>query len=243
MSKLPATAGNFLTEQELRAYTKCSKYYSYGGLEMPSVKSQVIEYAYERLIISYLRNKVYDPLDTLNKYLHKGVKHLASSYLEQQRMEIIRHGFVAINDILTIMPMDLYVPVMGPYEYVLKVSKTPVKLKVSASFRSKKNQTLHLVCFSPYTTQHNMQNDPANYLKLALLKNSTKEHNKRTQVRLHLFSVLPSNEVVYTSVDTDDLSKEAIGSIHGVVESIEAGRAYPVLPCNYNCEFKRKCKP
>jgi hypothetical protein len=240
---IPKTAGRLVTESELRAYTKCSEFHNFGGTVDPEARTRIIAWAYERLVVEWLRKSLYDPLDTINKYLQEAVKRDANELLQQQQQELVRHGILILNDIFSLMPPDLYTPVFGPYEYTVKLSKTAVQLRISAAFRSTKNQTLHIVCFSPYLNQHAVMNDPVVHLKLATVKNAVKPHGQRAQARIHLFSVSPTGSLVYNNLDTEEANPEFMKHIVRLVKRMEAGHHFPLVPCPHTCQFKKQCMP
>lgn len=240
---IPKTAGRLIKEEELRAYTKCSEFHAFGGTVAPETRTRVIAWAYERLVVEWLRKSLYDPLDTINKYMQEAVRRDAPDLLDQQKQELVRHGILILNEIFTMMPPDLYIPVFGPYEYTVKINKTAFQLHVSAGFRSTKNQTLHIVCFTPYLDEHAMMNDPTVHLKLATLKNAVKEHVKRAQARLHMFAITPSGNLCYNNLDTDEADPNFMKYVLRLVRAMESGYHYPLVPCPYTCKFKKQCMP
>jgi len=243
---IPKTAGKFLNEDDLRAYAKCSRYYHLGGEHTEEHLVAIIRYVFEALTSHSIRKDIKDTLYTMQKYIYRSMKELKvqENLLDSQVQTLHRKATLILSEIFLSFSLDQYLPVYGPFEYNTKVNKTPVTLKVSGLYRSKKNQTLHIVCFTPYTHTHAALNDPVMQLKLQTLKHVVKPHGSgRPQAKLHIFGLNSKSNLFYTSQDSRDINKTTLHQVTQLVTQIETGNHFPLVPCPYMCKYKQNCYP
>ncbi len=240
-----ATAGKILSEEELRAYTKCSQFYYYGGLVHSETPLQVVQTSFERVVADTIRTAHSDPTLRLTKNILHAIKATgaAKTLMEGQVQDLVRNTTLYLHEMFKFFSLDTYIPVTGPLPYILKVGRTPIELKLSGTFKTAQNQTLHAVCFTPFTTAHAAAADPVTHLKLQSLKQLVKPHYKRAQARLHLFGISKRNQLVYSSLSSDESNLSAIKQIEQVIKIMESGYHYPLTPCLFSCPFKETCKP
>ena len=241
------TAGRFLTEQELRTHTKCSQLHFYEGeLTTPRVTA-LAEFTFEALTSHSVRKDILDPLHLMQKYLFRASRDLGynDELMENQVLQLRRQATLMLGDIFNIFSFTQYIPIYGPITYNVKVHKTPITLRVSGLYRSLKNQTVHIVCFSPYTNEHAIANDPTLMLKLQTLKRVVKKHHSgRAQAKLHLFGASGSDRnLLYSSMESGDVSPQGLTQVTNLVKQLEADIHYPLVPCSHICKFKRRCFP
>jgi len=243
---IPKTAGKILNEEEIRAYMKCSKFYSFGGKVQAPILTDILQYVFERLTSHVLRTEIGDPLFLIQSFIQKAIysKGFHKELMDQQVAELVRRATLCLDDLFRIFTIGPYLPVYGPIDYRIKVSKTPLDLNISGIFRLVKNQTLHAVQFTPYINPLDMQNDPITHMKLKVFSKAVKPHGKRRpQVKLHQFSIDSSNSLVYNSIDSNLLSDKHLKIFSYLISEMERGVYFPRIPCNFMCPYKQKCKP
>ena len=164
--------------------------------------------------------------------------------MDAQARDLVNKCILWTNDFFALFPFSTYIPVYGPLEYTVKVSRTPVRLHISGVYRTTRNQTLHVVVFSPYTDLHSMINDPTIHLKLQTLKRFVAPHSsKRAQCKVHIFGMQKNNEQLYHSLDTSEANLDVLPRIEQLVKLMESGYHYPVVPCKHQCPYKKQCHP
>lgn len=243
----PATAGKFLTEDELRTFTKCSQLHFYGGRIDHDPVLQIVQYTWERIVIQGLRDNVYDVSFLLQKYAIEALRKLglADNYEDGRLLEFKRKAILVLGDMFQVFNFKTYYPVFGPMEYTVRVSQTPVDLHISSIHRSTKNKTIHIVCFSPLGDEHALVNDPTVELKLQTLKHVVKPHvQRKTQAKLHIFGVSSvERRLLYSSLESGKGHKTRLRNIELIVQQLEQGFHFPILPCPFACRFKNRCYP
>ena len=243
---IPKTAGKILEEEEIRAFLKCPQFYKRGGIFRPSFEVRVLKKTVEYTIIKALRSKLKDPLKDIHSLFLRCIiqENSMEGLLENQLKAFTVQGTLWLNKFFAILPLGLYFPVLGRITPVHIVSKTPVRLDISAVLRSTKNQTLHLLSFSPYYDVDNMEKDPINIWKLYSLQDFVGLHPRsgRPQTKLHLLTFNTQNNLKYTSLDSNDLTEKRIAFSKSVIKSMESGFSYPLLPCPYpRCSYRNIC--
>ena len=240
-----ATAGKILSEEELRTYAKCSQLYHYGGSYVPRNQMIVITHAFERIVWNALRNPESDPHKTFTSDVTSGLSKISSlsSLLDGQIEELVRNSTNYLRELFSFFSLQTYIPITGPLPYTLRVSRTPINLNLSGTFRTKKNQTIHAVSFTPYYSPHAMENDPITHLKLASLRNFVSKRNNRAQAKLHIFGMNKAGQMSYASVDSNQSTANHVKRVEAMIKAMEQGSYYPLVPCPYSCPFKEKCRP
>jgi hypothetical protein len=242
---IPATAGEILTENRLRAFVRCSEFYHLGGNLEESSLQEVVRSVYENTLASIIRRPDLDPLHVMNKAAYRLIKAtgMQDTHMQSQVTEFHRHTLLIANEIFTTLPLAHYTPVFGPFTYITRVSKTPIELRISGLLRSKKNKALHVVSFSPYREQHSVNNDPITQLKLTTLKHAVPPHNNRkADCRMHSFGTYNTGTLFYRFTDTSHRNPEILKQITTMVRIMEQGFRYPITPCPHNCKFKEICQ-
>ena len=110
--------------------------------------------------------------------------------------------FIYVLDFFNLFNFSTYIPVFGPIAPIIRISKTPIRLDISGLYRSKKNQTIHGISFSPYNSRHSISNDPTTLLKVKLLSPFVAEHfpTRRAKVVLHNFFYGKNNMNLYKNM-------------------------------------------
>ena len=242
---LPQTVGKILTEEQLRAYAKCSEFSYRGGIDKKPFGLAVIQETVENLFLKNLKKDLENPLRDLHSCLLNAITkyNRTEQLLEPQLNMYMNNCILWLKEFFTIFPLSSYAPILGPIEPTMRISKTPIKLHLSGIFRSKKKQTLHAISFSTYASKHSMLNDPSALLKIQLLKPFVKEHlqTERSQVILHIFAYGKNGNLQYDTIDSNKVSNYHLSRVISLVETMELGHNYPVIPCNYSCPFKKDC--
>ena len=241
------TLGKQITEDELRAYTKCSKFYYFGGKTKRPFGLKVVKDAVERLTVKSMRGLLKDPLTDV----HTSMLASVAKYAQQEALmepQIERHlsaCMLWLNEFFNLFDFSTYIPVFGPIKPIIKVSNTPVKLDISGIYRSINNQTIHAISFSPYRNKHAIMNDPSLILKMKLLSPFVKEHfpTKRAKIKLHVFYYGKSHNLGYVTVTSKDIDENRYIMIENILRNMESGHNYPVIPCMYSCKYKKVCLP
>ena len=243
---IPATAGRVLSEEELRGFVHCAAYFWFGGKWKPNYQTQITQYAFEKMIAVWLRKDIDNPIDLISKFIaEKTAKiHVQEHMLPQKSKDYQRWATLASHEILNIFDVSNYLPIYGPVRYRVRLSKTPVELSLSGVLRSYKNQTLHVLDFSPYHDPHAIKNDVVLHLKLSLLQQLVKPNATRKEdVRIHSFSVTKSGKVYYNPLSSSDIDQTQINHAGQLAQVMELGFKHPSLPCNFNCPYRSRCQP
>jgi hypothetical protein len=205
----------------------------------------VITHAFEKIVSDALRRPDADPLKRFTSNIMSGLSEIESlnTLLDGQVEELVRNSTNYLREVFGFFSLKKYIPITGPLPYTLRVRKTPIELNLSGTFRTKKNKTIHAVSFTPYYSSHAMVNDPITHLKLASLRNFvTKRHNS-TQAKLHIFGINKSGSMTYTSVNSNQSTVKHVKQVERMIQAMELGIDYPLVPCPYSCVFKEKCRP
>jgi len=165
--------------------------------------------------------------------------------LTPQLTQYMHSCILWLREFFKILPFDKYEPVLGPIRPRVIISKTPIELYISGIFRSKKNQTVHAVCFGAHAGEHSLLNDPCAIMKLKLLEPFVKKHvqSSRPQVVLHIFGFGKNNNLQYHSCSTNEIGKESYLMVEGLIKTMEMGHHFPVIPCHHKCPYKKDCFP
>ncbi len=244
-SRIPATAGRVLTEEGLRAYTKCSQFHHYGGADVLPLDIRLLEWAYESLLTQMLNKPTQDRSFLISFNVNKAVHHLKlrDSLEESQVQELTARCMVQLNDVLSLLSPWFYTPLYSAWKFRTRVSKTPIDLHVSSVLFNKNTQTLNLVAFSPFRASADNKNDPVLILKSKILSQIGRRFKlKAGYVRLHIISISSTGEIIYdTFTERKAGVPAAIENTKRLIEAMEAGFHYPRLPCTIPCPFRKKC--
>lgn len=242
---IPATAGGAIKEEELRAYIKCSQLFFYGGTEASSLATRMAQYTTEYYLAATMRSPTRDKSYQLSRALLQATKacELDTKFLAGQTGKLSSQTALWMGEFWTLFSPQVYLPVTGPLPWRTTVSKTRIDLQISGILRTKKNKTLHVLSFTPYTCRHSQVNDPITHLKLNAMKEFVRSHPGRPRAVLHLLWARPNGSLGYDSVTEDSLNPQYLELIKAKVKEAERGSHFPVLPCKFTCPFKSKCFP
>lgn len=242
---MPSTKGKVLSEKDIRAFIKCSEFYHRGGTDEDPFGLLVVREAVESVLILALKDKLKDPLQDIHGCLLRAIAKInqRQNLLEPQLNKYLSSCMLWLKDFFEIIDLKNYEIVIGPIEPTVIVSKTPIKLRLPGTLRSKKNQTIHSIAFTPYSSKHSILNDPLILIRILLLKRFVKKHlqSNRPQVVLHLFAYTKSHNLEYYSIDSNSITKEHNFMLESILKGMEDGIHFPILPCNYKCPFKQSC--
>jgi hypothetical protein len=212
-----------------------------------------IEYVYIKIILDLLR--LQENFE-FNYSLNSNLKHarraldLASLVTPGQEEELKRHTSFYINQIFQLMNPKVYIPLFGPFEYPVNISKSVIHLNVSSLLavnqnHDKQGHIYHAVTFSPYSNERDMENDLIQQMKLFTLSlsNPFRTLVDKPRIKLHIFSTSKDNTVNYSSLEYRPSTNRNTWAkyIEQVIKNIEAQYHYPVIPCNYQCPYKSNC--
>ncbi len=245
MSKIPATAGKQITEAELRAFTKCSEFYNFGGSVPGEFRLHLLAKTTERMLGRSIENN-----EPYWIKFHSSVASKVAAKLNQKAQlidgvverEIIRNG-IDVGQVFNTLSPAIYKIVSGPVEIPYKINKTQIKLQVSGVFRSMKNETLHVLTFSPFVNEQSAANDAVNQIKAMSLQHLVRERGVRPQIRLHTFAVNDTSETHYSTLTSIEISDDQKKKINSLVMLMESGYHFPLVPCPYQCPYKSICRP
>lgn len=240
-----ATAGKVLSESELKSFLKCSQYHFYGGRQEVPVVLSVVKATVELMMANAVEESIEAPSMAFLPYLQKtiGKLNLRRLYLEGEIFDITNKSIFALTEFFNIVNYKVYGPLLGPSYYRVKISKTPLDIRISTILQRKGAQELIGIYFSPYTLRHHMLNDPIPYLQLRLLEKFGKDHFNRNTSSMFIIGIDKNGEVIVHSVGNKDFKEESYAVIRSAVQSIEMGFHFPLNPCQHFCEFKDKCFP
>lgn len=244
--QIPTTAGEFLTEDRLRAYAKCSQFYFYGGEVSHDIPIRVLKETIEKILAQSTRRDQ-DPASIMAPVISQIVARVTKQeqLTESQQEALVKQTVLLVDEFFRLFPGDKYTVVSPALPLRVLVSKTPVNLQVSGVLRSAKNQTLHIIDFSPYQTEHALNTDPVAILKVHLLKDVVREEymSRRPQAMIHMFGLTKQGNLTYSTVDSNETNQGRVARVEGLVKQIEQGFQYPLTPCPHACPFKSKCRP
>lgn len=243
-----------ITESELRAWQKCSALFSFGADVETSLKTNLTEYVYSKLIIDLLRTPDFDYKYFLNSHLHHARKYLKLDEVisnEEALQELLRHAAININEIFNILKPTRYIPAFGSFEYPVKIANGIIDLRVASllvtnsehSYADKGGRTFHAVAFSPHAQDRDMEQDFTQILKVTTLvtANPLLHYSPTMPFKLHLFSSKISHGINYTFIEYNkDMHKHA-KYFEEVFGLIEKGFNHPLSPCPHACQFKPIC--
>ena len=174
--------------------------------------------------------------------------HKEKDLFESEIKKITSDVIIKTNDIMKDFPPDKYVLVSPAYPFRIKVAKTPVDLTVSAVFRTKNQQTIHYIDFTPWGSSHDIYWDPIMHLKLFHMKHFLKKHSSRKHLAIaHVYSMSKWNNSIdiHKNLITDSaIDDNLLQKIKSIIQTMETGYHYPKMPCNdTSCAFRRQCKP
>jgi hypothetical protein len=241
-----------LRERDIRTFTKCSELYRFGGsVELP-LKTMMLEYVYLKSTIDHLRlQNNFDFNFALNTNLQLATRALAIDELPPgEQDEIVRHAAIYMQEMYTLLRPRIYIPLFGPFEYNVNISKSLARLSVASILGTNDvhhgdGRVYHVVTFSPFSNQRDMTNDLVQRIKLLTLSmsNPFKTLKDKPRVKLHIFSSSGTKDVNYASIDyVPSLDKKLwTNYVEQPIKLLESGYHYPVVPCTYKCPYRAAC--
>lgn len=244
ITSISKTAGQVLSEDRLRAFAQCSKFFNYGGSQKLNLPTQVLSDTVRNIISSSIRSE--ESVDG-DKALIKAAYRLVEfkELIEQDREDLLRKTRLVLAEFLSLFDFEQYYPIFGPLRYRTRVSKTPIDLEVAGIFRKKwGGLALHVIDFVPYSRHHDIVNDLVSHIKLRTLgKFVKKSGTRRSDVYIHLFNVSKTYNLSSALLTEEDTSDQYVNQIEPLIKQIESGFCFPVSPCNYTCIYKHRCFP
>lgn len=244
---------NILKEYDIRAFLKCSEFYAYGGIVDLTLKTMMLEYVYIKIVLDQLKyQENFDFNYSLNANLKNAIKalDLSSVVSSGQQEEYKRHTSLYMYEMFKILNPKIYIPIFGPFEYPVTVSKSVIHLNISSLLSvnqnlDKQGHIYHAITFSPYVNTKDMENDLVQQIKLFTmsLSNPFRTLVDKPRIKLHIFSSSKDTTLNYTSLEYKPSTQKNPWAkyIEQVVKTIESNYHYPIVPCNYSCKFKSQC--
>lgn len=240
-----------LTEEKLRAFNKCTEFHNRGGLVSLPTRTLVTEFVYSNIVLDMMRApETFEFKFSLTAHLQRAVKalKLKEQHTNAEIEECRRAAAIAVDEIVNILVPRLYMPVFGTFSYPVKISESVLNLRLSSILTTTnhtvKARTLHAVTFSPYTSPADMQNDLVQTIKSTTLAmaNPIKHAIASNDITLHVFSLGTTKHLHYVPIECSPTAAQSWASyIEQPIKLLESGYHYPVVPCNFSCQFKSTC--
>ena len=245
--KLKPYTGGIKTEEELRAYARCSRFFEFGGkVELPP-RVRIFKHLIEYIIANTMRVGVDDPFKVLNRAISTVIarERKLDNLLEPELDKLAHVAAVWSYDFFSTFSFSKYRPISATRNAFAKVSNTSFDLQISGAFRSIDNESVHIIDFSPYGSEHAIINDPVTHLKLQLFGGLVTQYhnNKRPASVYHGFHISEADVFTYARLDSNQIDDGYMDRLIMEVKLMEKKHAYPVVPCLYSCVFKDRCKP
>lgn len=231
-----------LTEDDLRSFTMCPRFHSFGGTNIYPITTQLLKLSTEKALTECIRNDRLDPSMKYMKALLRSSKELELSkyYMDGQVLTMHNAVGMALGEVFGAFNANDFLPVFGPAPWSIKVSKSAIQITVSGILKTK-TRTLHIIDFSPYQDMHGIKNDPIIYLKAQTISQFVKPWFNCSQCVIHVFSLSTANTLLYHKLESAEMDHLALTRIQRIVKAIEMKVDFPVLPCKRDCPFKSKC--
>lgn len=241
---MPATPynGRVLTEDNLRAFGHCPRYFSFGGNAPIPGSIALLKLTTEKVISNAVRSDKLDPMNRHMKCLLQASKELKlkDTFLESQVKEMEAHVGIALGEVFNAFSAHKFLPVFGPAPWKVKISKSVIQLETSGILRSS-DKTLHFIEFSPFQTIHGFRNDPILHLKIDSVRGFCSTIFKEKKIVIHAFGLNEKYKLLYNKVETATTSQIPLQRIERQIKAMEIGYDSPVLPCAFQCPFKHQC--
>lgn len=241
------TDGTILTGDDLRAFTKCSRFYSFGGAPVQYNPGHLLnKTAFELMTATAIRKPIKDYLAFICKAIPKSVSILGykdkylSGQIEKWQNESLRY----LPAVFEILSPEIFFPVTGPIPWRVVLDSTPVETQAHGIYRTSRNQTLHMILFTPFHTAQDQLNDPVVNLLLHTSKELIKDTPHRPQAQVHIFGQDHIGNLTYNSIESSSADDSYSTMLTSIVQGIKSGYNYPTLPCPHaGCPFKQQCFP
>lgn len=239
------TAGRILNEEDLRAYSRCTQFYHYGGKAEYPVVTSLVKETVERMVCDALLLDIENPRQNFIPYLKSSMrsqgvyKHL----LEGEQIDLQTKSTFALNDFYALVSPNMYIPIAGPYTFRFTVEGTVLELTTSAIFRKASSKELIGIYFSPFTVEHSMLNDLIPYYLTMLLSQYGQKHFARNTASVFVFGFDKFGKIVSRVLGDKEVNQEVKVVLANLVRGIRAGVHFPLNPCQLSCPFKQTCYP
>lgn len=235
-----------LSEDDLRAFQMCPRYFRFGGTTVFPDIVQLLKLTTEKAISDSIRNDRLDPSMKYMKALLRSSRELElqERYMEGQIRDMHSKVGLALGELFEGFSANTFLPVFGPAPWRVQVSRSTIQLRISGVLYGENSKTLHVIDFSPYQTMHGLRNDPVSYLKAKTLMQFVRPwFSGKKEAVLHTFSINEKDKLLYNRIDTKAITTDVLERIERTVQGIETRLDFPVLPCSRQCTYKTKCLP
>lgn len=241
----PITIGKVLQESELRAFTKCSQFFYYGGLIEETKVQSIVRKTVEYMISYSLKEDIINPALSFKKALRRiwVAERIDDKYSPYEVQEILRACTYALNSIWKILDPNEYYPIIGALSHRMKISKTPLDLHICGLLRRKRNKELILPFFTPYHSFHSAETDPILHLQVQLISQIGVKHWARPTATAIMLYIADSGELTTFEITDTSYNGSQLTAIESMMKALESGYHYPITPCLNRCPFKLNCFP
>lgn len=251
-------SGNLYTESELKTLLSCSNLYRFqGDIENYDISQKFVRQSL-RYFITYLLVPNFSDLDTLiNNSVNKSYIKIYGNNFHEDLSEISRlksYAFLFINNFILKLNLNKCDILLGPTKPRIALSNNSFQLEIDAIFKPKnRKKQLHAVCFYPYIDEHLIKNDITLSLKLEYLNSfahSSINHEKYSQVNLHLFSISKfdkyksksrENKIQYKHLKYSDVNTFDLENINKAIVDSLSRSSLPIYCYNSKCSKRKEC--
>lgn len=244
------TAGKILTEEDIENYMFCGKLYSFGGERPKSIRLEILQDAYEALVLARLKKPQAKHLKIFPRLAQRSTYKIAKKYhLHESDIRILQNeSILFLAEIVKTFPLDLYEPIIAKLPFKIKINKSLIEFNVSGAFRTKRSKTIHYVTFSHNNSSHSQRWNLFNHLKSSYLEQFLTYHNRRVNETVgHVFSIsqnLETFKLNHYRYESSNINKKSHKYLKQIVSQLELGHATPRIPCsNMSCAFRSQCYP
>mgnify|MGYP001578198891 CR=1 FL=1 len=245
MENVPITIGRVLSQEELRAFIKCSQFFYYGGLVQETSVQAVVRKTTEYMLAYSLKEDLTNPalgFATALRRIFVG-ENLEARFSDTECNEILRACTKALHGVWRELDPEVYFPVAPALDYRFKVSCTPIDIHLSGLLRRKQNKELVIPLFTPYASNHSAENDPILHMQLNLVKQFGTKHWQRPTVTAKTMYISDSGDLQVCNIGDTSYNGDEFRMIEQVVKCLESGYHFPIVPCTGRCPFKLNCFP
>lgn len=236
--------GEYLSENKLRTFLKCSQLYKYGNEEILPFETLIFKFFIEYIYSYGLRKPDYSMANLISIALPQTIKHfkLQETHLEGQIQEIERLLMTWINTFLSAFPIKKYMTLTGPLPYRVKVSSTVIDLDYSVTLKKIRKSGIELISFSPYEQYRDHMCDPVTHIKLYTMKEFANGRYNQPRAILHTLYIYKKQLKINTITDKE-INPEYLNMITNKIKDLENEHYFPLIPCPYKCKYIEYCMP
>jgi len=149
-----------------------------------------------------------------------------------------------LGDFCREFPPELYAVVAARLPWRLPFKDRFIESAYSGVLQSVENKAYSALYYPPWEDNHARINDPlipllAENIRKPLYPEATRFRN----VKLFVIGVKEIHGFYYTSFDSNAINKDHLATVGSLIDGMDSGLNYPVLPCLHKCEFKKTCFP